>query len=123
MRLNADIEQAGRVALTLAGLPAAEQARILKALLSRMDRGEALARRDRAMRDAHTLIGVAPGSVRILARALGEFYARAWPQMRHLADPPADATPLRRACFFACQAATDAGADIPGERQIRRILL
>lgn len=123
MRLNADIEHAGRVALTLAGLPAAEQRRIIKAMLFRLDRDEALARRNRAIREAHSLIGGAPGSVDILADALGEFQARAWPQLRHLAEPPPDATPLRRAYFFACQCAEDAGADIPGERQIRRIVL
>lgn len=123
MRLNADIEHAGRVALALAGVAAGQQAAILKALLNRLDRAEALARRDRAIREAHNLIGIAPGSVRILAKALIEFQARAWPQLRHLAEPPDDATPLRRAYFLACQAAEDAGADIPFERQIRRIVL
>lgn len=121
MRLNADIEHAGRVALALAGVAAGQQAAILKALLNRLDRVEAEARRNRAICEAHRLIGSTPGSVKILAKALSEFQARAWPQMRHLSEPPPDATPLRRAYFLACQAADDSGMGIPGDRQIRRI--
>lgn len=112
-------QHAARVALSLAGIDAAAQTRVLDALPHRLDRAEALARRDSAIREAHNLVG----SPRILAHALHEFHARAWPQQRHLAEPPADASPLRRAYFFACQAAEDAGVDMPGERQVRRIIL
>lgn len=114
-------EHAARIALALAGVDAAAQRRVLDDLPHRLDRVEAEARRNRAICEAHRLIGATPGSVKILAKALSEFQARAWPQMRHLSEPPPDATPLRRAYFLACQAADDSGMGIPGERQIRRI--
>lgn len=123
---------AARVALSLAGVNAAAQARVLDALPHRLDRDEALARRDAAIREAHRLVRAPAGAPNrrgarstpaILANALHDYHARAWPQQRHLAAPPADATPLRRAYFFACQAAEDAGVDLPGQRQVRRIIL
>ncbi|MDP1646076.1 MAG: hypothetical protein Q8L71_11350 [Thiobacillus sp.] len=119
MRADTDTQRVARVALTLAGVDAAAQRRALDALPLRLDRAAALARRDAAIRDAHRLVG----NPRLLTAALHEFYARAWPQLRHLVTPPDDAAPLRRAYFFACQACDDAGADMPGLRQIRRIIL
>lgn len=112
-------QHAARVALSLLGIDAAAQARVLNAIPHRLDRAGAVARRDAAIRDAHNLVG----SPRILTHDLHKFYACAWPQQRHLAAPPADAPPLRRAFFFACQAADDAGVGMPGERQVRRIIL
>jgi len=111
-------QHAARVALSLAGVDAAAQARVLDALHSRLDRDQARARRDGAIRDAHRLVG----SPRVLAEALHEFYARVWPQQRHLAEPPADATPLRRAYFFACQASDDMGGEMPKKRRIHDLL-
>lgn len=119
MRLEADLEHIARTALSLAGVDAAAQRRVLDELPRRLDRAAARARRDAAIRDAHRIVG----SPRKLAEQLHDFYARAWPHQRHLIAPPDDATPLRRAFFFACQGAEDAGADIPAERQLRNIIL
>lgn len=114
-----DLHHAARVALSLAGIDAAAQVRVLAALPGRLDRAMARTRRNAAIRDAHRLVG----SPRILAQALHEFHANAFPHLRHLAEPPADAAPLRRAYFAACQAAEDMGCDLPDLRQIRRIIL
>lgn len=118
MRLDADLEHVARVALALAGVDGAAQRRVLDELPRRLDRDEAMARRDAAIREAHRIVG----SPRKLAEQIHDFYARAWPHQRHLIAPPDDATPLRRAFFSACQGAEDAGADIPGERQLRNII-
>lgn len=124
-------QHAARVALSLAGIDAAAQARVLDALPIRLDRIMAMERRNGAIREAHRLVRPptsepnrrgARSTPAILARDLNEFHARAWPHLRHLAAPPDDASPLRRAYFFACQAAEDAGEDMPGERQVRRII-
>lgn len=114
-----EAERAARVALALAGVDAAVQRVVLEELPLRLGRDEALARRNEAIRVAHRLVG----SPRKLAQGLRDFYGRIWPNQRHLIAPPADATPLRRAFFLACRGAEDAGADMPGERQIRRIIL
>lgn len=114
-----EAERVASLALTLAGVPASAQPEIIERLCRRLDRAEAMARRDTAIREAHRLVG----SPRKLTQGLHDFYARAWPYQRHLIAPPADASPLRRAYFIACQGSEDAGADMPGERQIRRIIL
>jgi hypothetical protein len=113
------LRHAGRVTLGLAKVPARDHAAILDALERRMDRDAAEARRNAAVRDAHRLVGY----VRIVSGALTTFYSRTWPRLRHLAEPPADAKPVERAYFFACQAADDCGKGIPTTaRQIRRIV-
>lgn len=114
------------------GLDAAAQDRMLAAFPDRYDFTLARERRNAAIREAHRLVRPPTGEPNprgarstpaILAHALHEFQARAWPHLRHLAEPPADATPLRRVYFFACRAAADMGGDMPDERQIRRIIL
>lgn len=111
-------ERAARAALALARVPAAEQARIVAAVVRRLDPAEAMARRDEAIRDAHRLLGYPV----LLVKALHQFHARIWPNLCHLPAPPEDATPLDRAFFLACRACADGGVEMPGERQIRRIL-
>lgn len=114
--------RAAEAALQLASVPANRQAEIIDVVLDRLDYRAAISRRDAAIREAYGLIGSAQGSVRVLAQAMAEFSARVYPCWRHLSAPPAEATPLRAALFRACQAADDAGAYLPGERQIRRIV-
>lgn len=111
-----------RAALALAAVDAQRQGEIIAAVLKRMDRPAAIRRRDRAIREAFALIGSAPGSVRVLAQALSDFSTRVWTCQRHLPEPPAHATPLHAALWRACQAADDAGARLPNERQVRRIV-
>lgn len=113
-----EAEHAARVALVLAGVDAAAQRRVLDELPRRLDRAEARERRNAAIRNAHNLVG----NIGRLHKELHDFYARAWPHQRHLIAPPADATPLRRAYFFACQGSEDAGADMPCEKTIRRVI-
>lgn len=113
---------AAQAALSLVNTPREDQSRILRLVETRLDRPGAIRRRDEALRQAFSLIGAAPGSVRVLAGALAQFAANEWPCWRHLAEPPDHASPLRRHLFHACQAAADAGAELPGERQIRRIV-
>jgi hypothetical protein len=115
-------EHVARVALVLAGTPADEQTRILAQLHHRLDRGAAIQRRDTWIREAFKLIGAAPGSVRILSQALAGYHRNTWPCRRYQADPPPHESPLRQAFFRACQACDDANCQIPGERQIRRIV-
>lgn len=117
--MQPEAEHAARVALTLAGVDPATVRIVLAELPRRLGRADAMDRRDAAIRAAHRLVG----SPRKLHAQLHEFFAHAWPAQRHLIAPPADATPLRRALFLACQGAEDAGADMPGLRQIRRIIL
>ncbi len=114
-----ETERAARVALALAGVEASLQRVVLEELPRRLDRAEAMARRDAAIRAAHRIVG----SPRRLAEQLHEFYAAVWPRQRHLIEPPADATPLRHAFFMACRCAEDAGADVPRLRQLRNIIL
>jgi hypothetical protein len=133
--MSSDPHREVRILLSLAageGLDAAAQARMLAAFPDRYDVTLARERRNAAIREAHRLVRPPPGEPNrrgarstpaILARDLHEFHARAWPHLRHLAEPPADATPLRRAFFFACKAAADMGGDMPDERQVRRIIL
>ena len=109
---------AARAALALVGVGAAEQARALLELEDRLDRTAARARRDSWLCQAYHLLG----DVRVLVNALIDYEARIWPCLRHLAAPPEGSTPLRVALFNICQAATDAGAKIPGARQIRRLV-
>lgn len=116
------IEHHARAALALAEVPRDRQAHILAVLHRRLDRAAAIRRRDRAIREAFALIGGAPGSVRVLAQALLNFGANIYTCWRHLPAPPAHATPLHAAMFSACQSADDAGAKLPNERQIRRIV-
>ena len=97
-------------------------ARVLGEVESRLDRHNAMARRDYWLRMAHDLLGAEPGNVRLLADALARYHATTWPCVRHLAAPRAEDRPLHRAFFMACQAADDAGANIPGYRQIRRLV-
>lgn len=111
-------ERAARAALALARVSAAEQARIVGLVVQRTDPAEAIARRDEAICAAHRLIGYPV----LLAAAVHQFQARIWPQLRHLAAPPKDATPLDCEFFRACRACADGGIDLPAERQLRRIL-
>lgn len=104
---------------------------MLAAFHDRHDFTLARERRNAAIREAHTLVRLpaaesgrrgARSTPVILAQALHAFQARAWPQLRHLAEPPANTEPLRRAFFDACRAIDDMGIDMPDERQIRRII-
>lgn len=113
---------AARVALALAGVDLAAQARVLLQLELRLDRQAALSRRDHYLREAFELFGAHPGNVRLLADAINRYASTVWPCVRHLPDPRPDDRPLYRAFFRACQAAEDAGAAIPGARQIRRVV-
>ena len=113
------------------GLDAAAQARMRAAFPERYDLTLARQRRNSAICEAHRLVRPPAGESNrqgarstpaILAGALQDFFARAFPHQRHLAEPPADATPLRSALFRACKAAVDMGGDMPDERQIRNII-
>ena len=57
---------AARVALALAGVDLAAQARVLLQLELRLDRQAALSRRDHYLREAFELFGAHPGNVRLL---------------------------------------------------------
>lgn len=122
MRLNADIEHVARAALALAGVPPDEHAKIIEALLLRLDRDAAEIRRDAAIREAYNLLIPGPSTMKILEGALRDFHTRRWPRVRHRADPPDDYSPIWRAYFRACQAAEDAGKKIPARRQMERIV-
>lgn len=113
---------AASIALALAGVDAGVQSRVLDMLPHRLDNEAAIRRRDYWLRQALNLIGHAPGSVRILAEALQSYSASHWPAHRHLAEPPQGATPLRACLFHVCAASADAGRDVPGYRQVRRIV-
>lgn len=130
-----DLHRAVGILLSMAaaeGLDAAARARMRAAFPDRFDFTLARERRNAAIREAHRLVRPPAGESNrrgarstpaILAAALQEFFARAWVHQSHLAEPPADATPLRRALFRACRAADDMGGDMPDERQVRRIIL
>lgn len=118
MRLNADHEHVARIALALAGVDVAAQRRVLDELPCRLDRSEARARRNAAIRDAHRLVG----NLTQLHDELHAFYSRTWPLQRHLIAPPPDATPLRRAYFYVCQGTEDAGANMPCRKTISRAI-
>lgn len=120
MRL--EIEHPIRAGLALAGVDAKRQGEIVSAVLNRLDRDSAIRRRNDALRRAFHLFAAGPGDARRLAEALREFSSRIYPGWRHLPTPPAYATPLRAALFEACQAADDAAAKLPDERQLRRIV-
>jgi hypothetical protein len=109
-------------ALSIAGIAPADQAAIVAQVFHRLDRGAAIQRRDTWIREAFKLIGAAPGSVRILSQALAGYHRNTWPCRRYQADPPPHESPLRQAFFRACQACDDANCEMPGERQIRRIV-
>ena len=113
---------AARVALALAGVDASMQSRVLDMLPRRLDSEAAIRRRDYWLRQALDLIGHVPGSVRILADALQTYSASYWKLHRHLAEPPQGATPLRACLFHVCAASADAGREVPGYRQVRRIV-
>jgi hypothetical protein len=115
-------DHAARAALALAGVPVERQQDILRELAVRLDREVAIRRRNYWFRQAYDLIGHEKGSLEILANALADYHARVWPRRWHAAEPSATDSPLHRAFFFACQAAADAGAPIPGPRQIRRLV-
>lgn len=117
MRLNA-----ARVALALAGVDAGVQTRILDMLPHRLDREAAIRRRDYWLRQALDLIGHTPGSVDVLGRSLQSYSASTWPMHRHLAEPPQGTRPVLVCLFHVCAASADAGRDVPGERQVRRIV-
>lgn len=118
MRLNADIEHVARTALVLAGVDAAVQRLVLQELPRRLDRAEARARRNAAIRDAHRLVG----DLTRLHDELQAFYSRTWPFQRHLIAPPTDATPLQRAYFYVCQGAEDDGKGMPCRKTISRAI-
>ncbi|MDP1906613.1 MAG: hypothetical protein Q8M09_20635 [Pseudomonadota bacterium] len=109
---------AARIALSLAGVDRQRQDAILSELATRLDRAAALARRDEAINRAHRMVG----HIRVLAGALHSYSVNVWPTVRHLPSPPPGETPLQTCFFLACQAADDAGAEIPGNRQVRRIV-
>lgn len=111
-------EHTARTALSMAGISPADQAAIVAQLIRRLDRADALARRDYHLRIAHSLVG----SVAILTSALHRWHATAWPCHRHRADPPPELSTLHTCFFRISQAAADAGSNIPGPRQIRRIV-
>lgn len=116
------IDRAARAALVLAEVPRDRQESILLHLADRLDPEAARRRRDGWLRQAHELIGNASGSVVILARALADYHRNIWPSVRHLPALPGGSPALRIALFNVCQACAEAGADIPGERQVRRIV-
>ncbi len=113
-----DHHQAARVALSLAGVSPEQHAAILREVNIRLDRQTAIDRRDYWITRAAEIVG----QVTILARLLHRYRANAWPHLRHLTAPPANETPLRQAFFFACQAVDDLADNLPGERQLRRII-
>lgn len=115
-------EHPARAALALASVPADVQNEIIRTLYSRLDREQALARRDYWLRTAHDLLGAAPGDVLLLAAAVARYQAATWPMVKHLAAPRAEDRPLQKAFFMVCQAAEDAGAPVPGYRQLRRLV-
>jgi hypothetical protein len=102
----------------MAGVSPDETVRILAQLAHRLDRADALARRDYWLCRAHDLVG----HIRILSAALHRYETTAWPCLRHLAEPPPNDTPLRTAMFRICQAADDAGTGIPKPRRLRDIV-
>lgn len=116
----------------MAGVDAIGQARVMDALFyelpRRLDLTEARGRRDKAIREALNLVYTIRdkrdlvSTITLLTAALYQFHAEAWPRYRHLAAPPVDMEPFRRALFYACQASEDMGKDLPGtERQIYNI--
>jgi hypothetical protein len=111
-------EHTARTVLSLAGVNPAEQAAILDELARRLDRTAALARRDYWINRAAEQVG----NVGTLARLMHRFRSNAWPNLRHLPGPPANETELRKIFFWVNQAIDDMGADVPGERQLRRII-
>ncbi|MDO9225637.1 MAG: hypothetical protein Q8M09_05955 [Pseudomonadota bacterium] len=115
---SGDHDRPVRLALSLASVSLEVQARILGLLETRLDRAAALQRRDEAIRLAHRMTG----HIGVLAAALHHYHLNTWPAVRHLPEPPPNETPLRIAFFEACLAASDGGLEIPGPRQIRRIV-
>jgi len=136
--MDTSAEASARIALSLAAayqragrtLDAAAQREIVSELSSRMDRSAALRRRDDALRRAFNLLVRLFGedaSVRMLSESLQKFETSVWPNWRWCAQPPDDASPLRRELFDACQAASAAPIpsgvlNLPGKRQLYRVV-
>lgn len=116
--MTQQIDTVARAVLALAAVPPELHAGILREVQIRLDRQTAIERRDYWITRAAEIVG----QVTILARLLHRYRSTAWPHLRHLPAPPTDETPLRQAFFWACQAVDDLAADLPGERQLRRII-